>query len=80
MTKYNVGDDTRDNDVNDDGNVNNNSPDGLGSDGTIYNPITTPRSRFWSRGGGQGDDIDIDASMENYLYICWTIMYVISTL
>ena len=77
MTKYdNGGDDGKDNDGNEDGNDDNNAAARSGSDGSIFDPITTPRSC----GGGLGDDGDGAAAAAHYVSMRWTIMYIISTL
>ena len=45
MTNYDNGDEDGDNNGKEDGNNDNNATSGLGSDGPIFDPITTPQSR-----------------------------------
>ena len=76
MTKYEDGDDNRDNYGNGDVNDDENAAARSGSDGKILYPITTP----WSSGGGLGDDGDRNAAAAHYVSMRWTIIYVISIL
>ena len=71
MTNYYNGDDDRDDDGDDngdddgnaDGNDDDNTTSGSGSDGPIFNPITTPRSR----GRGSGNDGDGAVAAAHYI-------------
>ena len=65
----NDGDDDGDNDGNEDGNDEDNAVSGLGSDGPIFDPITTPRSR----GGRSCDDNDSVAAAVPYVSTRWNI-------
>ena len=46
MRKYDDGDNDGDNDGNEDGNDDDNAAAGSGSDGPIFDPISTPHSRL----------------------------------
>ena len=59
MTNYDDGDDNG----NEDGNDDDNAASGSGSDGPIFDPITTPQSR----GEGSGDDGDSAAAAAHYV-------------
>ena len=61
--------DDGDNDGNEDGNDDNNTATGSGSDGPIFDPITTPRSR----GGGFFDNGDVASATKHYVSTCQTI-------
>ena len=69
MTNYNNGDDDRDNDGNKDGNDDDNAASESGSDGPIFDVISTP----WSRRGGSGDDDYGAAAAAHYVSTCRTI-------
>ena len=69
MTNYNYGDNAGDDDGNEDGNDDNNVASGSGSDGPIFNLLTTPRSR----GEGSGDNGDGAAAAVHYISTCRTI-------
>ena len=63
MTKYDYRDNARDNDRNKDGNYDKNAATGSGSDGPIFDPITTPCSHR----GGSDDYGNGDAATANYV-------------
>ena len=69
MTKYDDGDNDWDNDRNEDGNDDDSVAAGSGSDGPIFDPIATPRSRR----GGSGDDDDGAAAAMHYVSTCQSI-------
>ena len=76
MTKYDGRDEDRDNDGNKYGNNDANDTAGSGYDGTIFDPITMPRSYE----GGLGENGDGTEAVAHYASMHWTITYVISTL
>ena len=53
ITNHDSGDDDRDNDGNEDANEDKNAASGLGSDGPIFDPITTPWPRLSLTLGGR---------------------------
>ena len=69
MKNYGILYEDGDNDGNEDGTNNDNAASGSGSDGLIFDPITTP----WSCGGGLGDDGDGAAAVVYYVFISQTI-------
>ena len=67
-------DDDIDNDGNEDGNDDDNTASGSGSDGQIFDPVMTPQSR----GGGSGNDGNVDddegaTAAAHYVSTSWTI-------
>ena len=69
MTKQDDGDDDGANDGNEDKNDNNNAAAGSGSDGPIFDPITTPRSRLILAEEESGDGGDGIGAAEHYSWI-----------
>ena len=69
MMNYDARDNDRDNDRNKDGNEDDNAASGSGSDGPVFDPITTP----WSHGGLSGDNSDGAAAVTHYVSRRWTI-------
>ena len=61
--------DNGDNDINEDGNDNNNAASVSGSNGSIFGPITTPRSHE----EGSGNDGNGTAAAAHYMSMCRTI-------
>ena len=70
ITKYNNGEEVRDNDRNEDGNDNNNVTSGSGSDGLVFDPIAT----HWSHRGGSGGGDDGTAAAAAYISIRWNMI------
>ena len=69
MTNYDGGDDDGNDDGSDDGNDDDNAASGSGSDGPIFDPITTSRYR----GVGSGNDGNSTAAVVHYISTCCTI-------
>ena len=69
MMDYDDGDDNRNNDGDKDGNNYGNAASGSGSDGPIFDWITTPRSS----GGVSGDNGNGPAATAHYVSICRNI-------
>ena len=75
MTNYYGGDDDGYDNRNEDANDNDNAASGSGSDGSIFNPITTP---LYLRGGFD-DDGGGNAAAAHYIYtplkMCYKLLY-----
>ena len=65
MTNYDDGDDNKNDDGNKDRNYDDSATSGSGSDGPIFNPITTPL--YCGRGSGNDGDCDGTAAVAHYI-------------